>query len=250
MGTARTLGSAKGARRRRGLMVKDFWLEFDDTLNRVRYKTVLFGFFQNSRHPFQIFGRSNHDPGFKHDLGYLVTTPRHFFEFTVGCRRKAHQWQLGILSDSEKRKHKAGVDRGNKKMFRRPLTFSPFELWRSADTDGWKSGPFYPSFFFFGPLNFCFVIEHSWFGHFSYSFGSIRYHADSVQPLRHVSSHYLIQYLFTVLYSLIHDLQLVGVGHALFNSAMQGTHNFQQMLIELFNVMGGLRHINLRMIYK
>src|SRR5262249_23326867 len=165
MGTARTLGSAKGARRRRGLMVKDFWLEFDDTLNRVRYKTVLFGFFQNSRHPFQIFGRSNHDPGFKHDLGYLVTAPWHFFELTLGCRRKAHQWQLGILSDSEKRKHKAGVDRGNKKMFRRPLSFSPLELRRRADMNGCKSGPFYPSLFFLGPLDFCFVIEHVWFAH-------------------------------------------------------------------------------------
>src|SRR5262245_31608337 len=50
-------------------------------------------------------------------------------------------------------------------MLGRPLTFSPLELWRSADTDGWKSGPFYPSFFFFGPLDFCFVIEHIWFAH-------------------------------------------------------------------------------------
>src|SRR5215831_61020 len=210
MGTAGTLGSAKRTRRRRGLIVKDFGLYRDGALDRVRNETIFFSLLQNPWHPAQVADRSNHYSRFNHNRGYLVTAPWHFLERTLGCRRKAHQWQLGILSDSEKRKHKAGVDRGNKKMFRRPLTFSPFELWRSADTDGWKSGPFYPSFFFFGPLNFCFVIEHSWFGHFSYSFGSIRYHADSVQPLRHVSSHYLIQYLFTVLYSLIHDLQLVG----------------------------------------
>src|SRR5262245_21839388 len=146
-------------------MMKDFWLELDDTLYRVRYKTVLFGFFQNSRQPFQIFDRSNHDPRFKHDLGYLVTAPWYFFELTLRCRRKAHQRELGILSDSEKRKHKAGVDRGNKEMLRRPLPFSPREFRRCTDVDRWKSGPFSPSFFFFGPLDFCFVIEHIWFVH-------------------------------------------------------------------------------------
>src|SRR5215475_10363043 len=50
-------------------------------------------------------------------------------------------------------------------MLRRPLPFSAVELRRCADVDGWKSGPFYPSLFFFGPLDFCFVIEHIWFAH-------------------------------------------------------------------------------------
>src|SRR5215510_1527243 len=171
--TAGTSGLAKGARRRWRLLVKDFWLYRDGALDRVRNETIFFSLLQNPWHPAQVADRSNHYSRFNHNRGYLVTAPWHFLERTLGCRRKAHQWQLGILSDSEKRKHKAGVDRGNKKMFRRTLTFSPFELWRSADTDGWKSGPFYPSLFFFGPLNFCFVIEHSWFAHFSYSFGSI-----------------------------------------------------------------------------
>src|SRR5215813_7655533 len=164
MGTAGTLGSAKRTRRRRGLIVKDFGLYRDGALDRVRNETIFFSLLQNPWHPAQVADRSNHYSRF-HNRGYLVTAPWHFLERTLGCRRKAHQWQLGILSDSEKRKHKAGVDRGNKKMFRRPLTFSPFELWRSADTDGWKSGPFYSSLFFFGPLDFCFVIEHIWFAH-------------------------------------------------------------------------------------
>jgi hypothetical protein len=55
-----------------------------------------------------------------------------------------------------------------------------------------------------------------------------------VEPLRHVPSHNDIQNLFTVAYRPIDDLGIVRMGNALFNGAVHGSYDFQQMFIELF----------------
>ena len=123
------------------------------TFDRLGDKAILLRFLKYPRHSSKVLEGRDHDPRLNDDLGYLITAPCHFLELTLRCRSETHQRQLGILSDSEKRKHKAGVDRGSKKMFRRPLSFSSLELRRRANTDSWKSGPFYPSFFFFAPIS-------------------------------------------------------------------------------------------------
>src|SRR5262245_20831054 len=81
----RNSGSAKGARRRRGLMVKDFGLYCNDALDRVGDKTIFFSLLQNPRHPAQVTDRSNHYSRFNHNRGYLVTASWYFFERTLCC---------------------------------------------------------------------------------------------------------------------------------------------------------------------
>jgi hypothetical protein len=129
------------------------------TFDGLGDKAILLRFLKYPRHSSKILEGRDHDPRLNDDLGYLITAPCHFLELTLRCRSETHQRQLGILSDSEKRKHKADVDRGNKKMFRRPLPFPSLELRRSTDSDRGKSGPLYLSRFFFGPLDFRFIIE-------------------------------------------------------------------------------------------
>ncbi len=60
--------------------------------------------------------------------------------------------------------------------------------------------------------------------------------AGLVQPFFHVAGHNHIEDLFAVLDRLIHDFGIVGVGHALFDRAVERAHNFQEMLVYLVRV--------------
>ena len=65
--------------------MKHLGLDFNGALDRVGDKTILLGFFQDTRHAREIVGRGNHDPGFHYDFGYLVAAPLNFLERSL-CR--------------------------------------------------------------------------------------------------------------------------------------------------------------------
>lgn len=89
--------------------MEDFRLDFNCALDRVGDKTIFFRLFKDSRHSLEIVGGGNHDSGFNHHFGYLVTAPGYFLQLSLGCRGKANQRHLRILRDGEKREHIAGV---------------------------------------------------------------------------------------------------------------------------------------------
>jgi hypothetical protein len=62
--------------------MENLGLDSDRALDRVGDKTILFGFFQDSRHAGEIIGGCNHDPRFHDDLGYLVAAPLNFLELS------------------------------------------------------------------------------------------------------------------------------------------------------------------------
>ena len=55
--------------------VKDFGLDPDCRFDRVGDKTIVFGFFQKSRHAREIVGRSNDNFWVYGYLGDLIATP-------------------------------------------------------------------------------------------------------------------------------------------------------------------------------
>ena len=65
--------------------MKNLGLDFDRALDRVGDKTILLGFFQDTRHSREIVRRSNYDPRFHDDLGYLVAAPLNFLDLSL-CR--------------------------------------------------------------------------------------------------------------------------------------------------------------------
>ena len=66
--------------------MKHLGLDFDGALDRVGDKTILLGFFQDTRHAREIVGRGNHDPGFHDDFELNpVAAPLNFLERSL-CR--------------------------------------------------------------------------------------------------------------------------------------------------------------------